>query len=146
MVAVQFTSRSANVYNIEVEGLHNYRVGRNGVVVHNSDGLCVLLSSASAFIDPRMITEYLLTNSSKSSFSNNVLGSTASHADDLAKQLKNGLDTAAYNVLREGTKYGKKVNVPMIIVGPNGRQANIMTSWLLDPNASVWRFITAIPD
>ena len=39
VVAVQFTGRTATVYNIEVEGLHNYRVGRDGVVVHNANCL-----------------------------------------------------------------------------------------------------------
>ncbi|MCE7974373.1 MAG: hypothetical protein DYG92_08660 [Leptolyngbya sp. PLA1] len=36
VVSVQFTGRRATVYNIEVEGLHNYRVGPDGVVVHNA--------------------------------------------------------------------------------------------------------------
>ena len=40
VVSVQFTGRRATVYNIEVEGLHNYRVGREGFVVHNN--LCNL--------------------------------------------------------------------------------------------------------
>ncbi len=33
--AVEFTSRLATVYNFEVEGLHNYRVGASGVLSHN---------------------------------------------------------------------------------------------------------------
>ncbi len=32
---VEFTSRRATVYNFEVEGVHTYRVGANGVLVHN---------------------------------------------------------------------------------------------------------------
>jgi hypothetical protein len=35
VVAVRFTGRQATVYNLEVEALHNYRVGSDGVVVHN---------------------------------------------------------------------------------------------------------------
>jgi len=37
VLAVQFTPRRADVYNIEVEGLHNYFVGRDGVLVHNAN-------------------------------------------------------------------------------------------------------------
>ncbi len=44
VVTVQFTSRRATVYNLEVEGLHNYRVGPEGVVVHNSAGPCRLVN------------------------------------------------------------------------------------------------------
>ena len=40
VVSVQFTGRRATVFNIEVEGLHNYSVGRGGVVVHNA-GFCL---------------------------------------------------------------------------------------------------------
>ncbi len=36
VVAVEHTSRLSRVHNLEVEGLHNYRVGPDGVVVHNS--------------------------------------------------------------------------------------------------------------
>jgi hypothetical protein len=34
--AIQHTNRLATVHNLEVDGLHNYRVGESGVVVHNS--------------------------------------------------------------------------------------------------------------
>jgi hypothetical protein len=36
VVAVEHTSRLSRVHNLDVEGLHNYRVGPDGVVVHNS--------------------------------------------------------------------------------------------------------------
>ncbi len=39
---VEFTSRRATVYNFEVEGVHTYRVGANGVLVHNR-GPCKLV-------------------------------------------------------------------------------------------------------
>ncbi|HLP84363.1 MAG TPA: polymorphic toxin-type HINT domain-containing protein [Phycisphaerales bacterium] len=35
VVSVQFTSRREQVHNLEVEGLHTYLVGADGVVVHN---------------------------------------------------------------------------------------------------------------
>ena len=36
MVAtITFTGTRSTVYNLEVEGLHNYAVGPNGVLVHN---------------------------------------------------------------------------------------------------------------
>lgn len=41
VASIHFTGRRATVYNLEVEGLHNYRVGRDGVVVHNGDD-CLL--------------------------------------------------------------------------------------------------------
>ncbi|MFN7022028.1 MAG: polymorphic toxin-type HINT domain-containing protein [Phycisphaerales bacterium] len=144
--AVRFTGRTATVYNIEVEGLHNYRVGRDGVMVHNG-GPCALLSSATALIDPRKITEYLLANSSKSGFFKDVLGFTASHADDLTRQLKNGLDTAIQtSTLKGGFQGAAKVDVPMTIMGPTGRIANVKTVWQLDGGSSMWRFITAVPN
>jgi len=34
---VEFTNRLATVYNFEVEGVHTYRVGAGGVLVHNPD-------------------------------------------------------------------------------------------------------------
>ena len=146
VVLVRFTGRVATVYNIEVEGLHNYRVGRDGVMVHNG-GPCALLSSATALIDPRKITEYLLTNSSKSGFFKDVLGFTASHGDDLARQLKNGLDTAIQtSTLKAGFQGATKVDVPMTIMGPTGRIANVKTVWQLDSGSSMWRFITAVPN
>ncbi len=40
VVAVEHTSRLSRVHNLEVEGLHNYRVGTDGVVVHNGDDAC----------------------------------------------------------------------------------------------------------
>jgi len=39
---VEFTSRRATVYNFEVEGVHTYRVGASGVLVHNQDSPCNL--------------------------------------------------------------------------------------------------------
>ncbi|MBX3110351.1 MAG: DUF2380 domain-containing protein, partial [Fimbriimonadaceae bacterium] len=35
VAAVEFTSRQATVHNFEVEGVHTYRVGMGGVLVHN---------------------------------------------------------------------------------------------------------------
>jgi hypothetical protein len=35
VVAIEFTSRRTEVHNLEVEGLHTYLVGEDGVVVHN---------------------------------------------------------------------------------------------------------------
>jgi hypothetical protein len=35
VVTIQFTSRREQVHNLEVEGLHTYLVGADGVVVHN---------------------------------------------------------------------------------------------------------------
>jgi hypothetical protein len=35
VVSIQFTSRREQVHNLEVEGLHTYLVGADGVVVHN---------------------------------------------------------------------------------------------------------------
>jgi hypothetical protein len=46
VVAVRFTGRQATVYNIEVEGLHNYRVGSDGVVVHNGDPCDIIIRKA----------------------------------------------------------------------------------------------------
>jgi hypothetical protein len=37
--SITYTGSATTVYNLEVEGLHNYHVGENGVVVHN--GSCV---------------------------------------------------------------------------------------------------------
>ncbi|MBX3110320.1 MAG: DUF2380 domain-containing protein, partial [Fimbriimonadaceae bacterium] len=34
--SVEFTSRRATVHNFEVEGVHTYRVGAGGVLVHNA--------------------------------------------------------------------------------------------------------------
>jgi hypothetical protein len=42
VLAIQHTNRLATVHNLEVEGLHNYRVGESGVVVHNGDEACKL--------------------------------------------------------------------------------------------------------
>jgi hypothetical protein len=38
VMSVQFTSRREQVHNLEVEGLHTYLVGADGVVVHNGSG------------------------------------------------------------------------------------------------------------
>jgi hypothetical protein len=39
---VAFTGELATVYNLEVEGLHDYRVGPDGVLVHNLSDRCWL--------------------------------------------------------------------------------------------------------
>ena len=44
VVSVQFTSRREQVHNLEVEGLHTYLVGADGVVVHNGlTGICKVI-------------------------------------------------------------------------------------------------------
>ncbi|MBX3378439.1 MAG: hypothetical protein KF678_15705, partial [Phycisphaeraceae bacterium] len=40
--AVRFESRTAGVYNFEVDGLRNYRIGPNGIIVHNGISACWL--------------------------------------------------------------------------------------------------------
>ena len=42
VVSVQFRSRREQVHNLEVEGLHTYLVGADGVVVHNGDTCSVI--------------------------------------------------------------------------------------------------------
>lgn len=42
VVSVQFTSRREQVHNLEVEGLHTYLVGADGVVVHNGYDVCFI--------------------------------------------------------------------------------------------------------
>ncbi len=44
VLAIEHTNRLATVHNLEVEGVHNYRVGEGGVVVHNGlTGICKVI-------------------------------------------------------------------------------------------------------
>ena len=42
VVRIEYTSRREQVHNLEVEGLHTYLVGADGVVVHNGDTCSVI--------------------------------------------------------------------------------------------------------
>jgi hypothetical protein len=103
VVTVQFTGRRATVYNIEVEGLHNYQVGPEGVVVHNS--LCNLAEGLGAVMSSATRSAY----SSAGNLQYEKGGGLAQQAVDLASLLGSNAKAskdgkAVFGLMADGSK------------------------------------------
>jgi hypothetical protein len=100
-----------------------------------------------AFIDPAKIRSYLLSSEHpvgrvKARF----FAALGFHPTDWSR-----LRTALERHGRLGrarevpSLYGRKFEVEGIIVGPNGRQAGVVSVWIILPGESAPRLVTALP-
>ncbi|MFN7022030.1 MAG: Hint domain-containing protein, partial [Phycisphaerales bacterium] len=129
VVAVRFTGRTATVYNLEVDGLHTYRVGRDGIVVHNN--MCNLwewgMNMADHVLQPKHNWDQVF-GGAKPSWSQvqALLGKAASEGVE-------GMPQAIYN------SAGKQIGVQLEkIITVNGREVvaklsnmDAMGKWIL---------------
>ena len=101
-----------------------------------------------AVIDPAKVRDYLLSalhpigRFKAASFAS--LGYTSDHADELDRDLRNHIGSA--RVARvEGTPYGQKYVVRGRIRGPGGREAELISVWVVLTGEDYPRFVTAYP-
>ena len=100
-----------------------------------------------AIIPPEKLRGYLLAHSHPiGHFKARFFGSLGFSAEDwraLETQIRSLLTNDA--VKKEKTKYGQKYEIRGTITGVNGRQADIVTAWIILENDPNPRFITAYP-
>ena len=74
-----------------------------------------------------------------------VLGYTVDNKEILLSQIRRGLKK--YRAINRGTtQYGESFEVPMVVVGANGRHAIVKTGWIIDRGASDPRLVSAYVD
>ncbi len=97
-------------------------------------------------IDPRKLTEYALNpnhpdGKDKAVVFAKVLGFTKENYQELLQQLATKAmvnEAIIHRVIAQGTLY--KVEVP--VEGVTGRQATVITGWLVQPDTSTARLVT----
>lgn len=47
-------------------------------------------------------------------------------------------------LIRQEDEYGKRYNVNVLITGPNGHTATVLTAWIIRPNTDYPFFVTAL--
>jgi len=72
-----------------------------------------------------------------------TLGYTDKNWQQLELAIRSLLKQDAFE--RERTNFGQKYEIRGTIVGPSGKQANIITIWIIREGEEVPRFITAYP-
>jgi hypothetical protein len=104
---------------------------------------------ANAVIEPRKLRDYLLSHShpvgrTKSEFFAR-LGYTREDWHVLAADLRRLAEEAeAVETVR--TEFGTKYEIRGELVGPAGRQAGIVTAWIILVEEDFPRFVTAYPE
>lgn len=105
--------------------------------------------AASAVIDPRKVRDYLLSSSHPIGRFKAVVFTALGYSqqnwprlrDDL---LQHGISGEARSV-RLGT-YGSKYLVSGTLTGPSKRSGTFVSVWLVEPQSSAPRFVTAYPE
>lgn len=101
-----------------------------------------------AVIEPPKIRDYLLSWSHpigrfKAAFFRS-LGYTDSDSTRLEADLRE-LASSGDAVLGQASSYGQKYEVRGMLTGPSGRQAEVVTVWIVLTGEDVPRFVTAYP-
>lgn len=88
--------------------------------------------------DPRKLTEYALVpgkSKGKAEAFRSALGYTAENAEDLRKDVLEHFDVDKLRA-KGYNGYGDTFELVMKLKGPNGRTANVLTSWILEDGAN----------
>jgi hypothetical protein len=107
-----------------------------------------LPSGESAVISPTKIRDYLLSSTHpigrfKAAFFS-VLGYTMDNWERLQKDLLQ-LARSGEAVAGQGSPYGQKYEVRGTLVGPSGRQARVVTVWIVLNGETYPQLVTAYP-
>jgi len=107
-----------------------------------------LPNAKGALIEPAKIRDYLLSASHpigrfKYKFFSR-LGYTSEQWERLEADLLN-LAVTGEAIIGESTEYGQKYEVRGMLKGPSGRQAEVVSVWIILPGQETPRFITAFP-
>ena len=109
----------------------------------------MLPNAAQSIVEPAKVRDYLLSTAHPVGRFKAVvfvaLGYSAENWQLLADDL---LVLARSEPAREGqsSPYGQKYEVSGKLTGPNGRSATVTTVWMLKPDESAPRFVTAFPE
>lgn len=110
------------------------------VVSENTIGSWRLVGANRAQIDPRKLKEYALNSNhpiggNKAKVFESALGFDVKNADDLMKQLQEGIMKHTPSVGKVD-KYGSRFTVDIPVVGPKG-SGTVRTGWIYKPGSSV---------
>lgn len=102
----------------------------------------------SALIEPAKVRDYLLSREHPVGRFKAVFFESLGYSADAWQQLEadlRALAIAGDATLGDQTKYGQKYEVRGRLLGPSGRQAFIVTVWIVCWGEDTPRFVTAFP-
>jgi len=106
-----------------------------------------LPNADSAVIPPEKLRDYLLSSSHPVGRFKAAFFRALGYTDDDWERLEGDIRSVLTNdaMVGEQTGYGQKLEVRGNITGPAGRNAEIVTAWIILKGESIPRFITAYP-
>lgn len=99
-------------------------------IVAHEDGR-VLPGADAAIADPRKLSAYALADPDKARVFASALGMDAAHADDLRRQILDGVRGAPAS-RRQTDRHGERFQADVPVTGPNGRAVEVRTAWIYD--------------
>ena len=109
----------------------------------------MLPNASNAIVEASKVRDYLLSRSHPIGRFKAVVFLALGYAHTDWERLKKDLLAHAVTgnvVPGEPSRYGRKYEISGKLTGPNGRSGNFKTIWLLEPDASAPRFLTAYPE
>lgn len=118
------------------------------VANQRKSGIMKLPRHEEAVIPMAKLTQYALNpdkSPDKAIAFEKALGYTMDNADELIAQIRKNLPK--YNAVEKGDKgWGKRYEVVMNIIGPNGKNAKVLTAWIVDKKTNELRMTSVYID
>jgi len=126
-----------------------WKSGCQTSALQTTASMTVLPNAAKAEIEEAKLRDYLLSSAHPvgrfKAYTLNALGYTRENWVRLHHDLLNH-GRAGDCVVGDCTLHGQKFKVSGTLVGPNGRRMRYVSVWIIAPDSSTPRFITAFPE